>query len=130
MVCLNLFSQNRITFSVKDATTQDILTGVNIYFPELEKGTISDINGNGSLSNLPDGTYEISFSYIGYESRLLTLTFPHTENFLIIELNQNISGLEEVIITSNRANRSIAYTPSRVEVLTGEVEEAATMDPS
>ena len=70
MVCLNLFSQNRITFSVKEATTQDILTGVNIYFPELEKGTISDINGNGSLSNLPDGTYEISFSYIGYESRL------------------------------------------------------------
>lgn len=130
MVCFNLFSQNQITFSVIDAITKEALTGVNIFIPDLEKGTMSDMEGNGSISNLPNGTYEVNFSFIGYESQLLILTFPVSEKTIIIELDQNVSGLEEVIITSNRANRSIAYTPSRIEVLTGEVEEAATMDPS
>jgi iron complex outermembrane receptor protein len=38
--------------------------------------------------------------------------------------------LDEVIVQGTRSNRSIAKIPTRVEVLTEEIDEAATMDPS
>ena len=34
------------------------------------------------------------------------------------------------MVVSSRANRSVANIPSRIEVITDEIEEAATMDPS
>lgn len=130
LVCLNLWAQNQITFSIKDAASNEALIGVNVYVSELNKGTVSDIEGKCSITNIPNGTYTISLSYIGYESQSLDLTFPNTESIIIIQLSQSASELGEVIVTSNRANRSAANTPSRIEVLTDEVEEAATMDPS
>jgi outer membrane receptor for ferrienterochelin and colicins len=38
--------------------------------------------------------------------------------------------VHEVIVQGTRSNRSIAKVPTRVEVLTEEIDEAATMDPS
>ena len=38
--------------------------------------------------------------------------------------------MDEVIVQGTRSNRSIAKIPTRVEVLTEEIDEAATMDPS
>lgn len=130
IVCLNLIAQNQITFTVKDAASNEALIGVNIYVSELDKGSVSDVEGNCTISNIPNGTYEVSFSYIGYESQSFQLSIPNTKKIITIKLNPDTSELGEVIVTSNRANRSIANIPSRIEVLTDEVEEAATMDPS
>ena len=38
--------------------------------------------------------------------------------------------LGEIVVEGTRSNRSIGNTPTRVEVLTEEIDEAATMDPS
>ncbi|MBC6400937.1 MAG: TonB-dependent receptor [Ekhidna sp.] len=129
-LCLDLLSQNQITFSIEDAATKEALIGVNVFIPELDKGAVSNLEGNCTISNISDGTYEVGISYIGYTSQSLNLTFPTTNRIIIIKLDQDVSNLGEVIVTSNRANRSIANIPSRIEVLTDEVEEAATMDPS
>lgn len=130
MLCLNISAQNQITFSIKDATSNESLIGVNVYFQELNTGAVSDVEGNCTISDIPNGTHAVSFSYIGYKSQLLEFSFPNTENIITIALSQDASELGEIIVTSNRANRSIANIPSRIEVLTDEVEEAATMDPS
>lgn len=130
MVCLNVLAQHQITFSIIDSNSNESLIGVNVNFQELNKGTVSDVEGNCSISDIPNGTHTVSFSYIGYKSQLLDLSFPNTENNITVALSQDASELGEVIVTSNRANRSVANIPSRIEVLTDEVEEAATMDPS
>lgn len=41
-----------------------------------------------------------------------------------------MENLDEIIVQGTRSNRSIANVPTRVEVLTEEIDEAATMDPS
>ncbi len=130
MVYLNIIAQNKITFSIIDTESKDALVGVNIFIPALDRGAVSDVEGNSIITNIPNGTYQIKFSYIGYEEEIISLTFPNSTNIIKIELRQNVSELGEIIVSSNRANRSIANIPSRIEVLTDEVEEAATMDPS
>lgn len=130
LVCQNAIGQNKVTFITKDTQTQEALIGVNAFIPSLDKGNTSDAEGKAIFLNLPDGTYQFEFSYIGYEVLTRTITLPSDIPNITIEMVQSSSNLGEIIVTSNRSNRSIAMIPSRIEVLTDEVEEAATMDPS
>ena len=123
-------AQNTITFKTIDSDTKEELIGVTIQITKLELGTVSDANGMAMLNNIPNGTYEISCSYIGYEKITRSIIFPNPNDQLTIELSAGSEELGEVIVSSNRANRSVANIPSRIEVITDEIEEAATMDPS
>lgn len=44
--------------------------------------------------------------------------------------NDSIHEMEEIVVEGTRTSKSIADIPTRVEVLTEEIDEAATMDPS
>ncbi len=127
---LNIEAQNTVQFKVVDNNSQEVLIGVNIFLEELSLGTTTDFQGLAQLENIPSGSYTTSFSYIGYENYSFVIDVPSSDNMFLIELNTAASELDEVVVVSNRANRSIANIPSRIEVLTDEVEEAATMDPS
>ncbi|WP_304199875.1 carboxypeptidase-like regulatory domain-containing protein, partial [Flavobacterium alvei] len=43
------------------------LVGVNIYFPEIKTGAITDNDGNYSLDNLPKRTLLVQITAIGYK---------------------------------------------------------------
>lgn len=124
------FTQSDITFTVFDSESKETLIGVNVYSPSLDKGASTDTHGLATISDVAIGTHSFDFSYIGYMSLSLEIEISNGSNNLTIELEPSTSELDEVFIVSNRANRSVANTPSRIEVLTDEVEEAATMDPS
>ena len=49
--------------------------GANIYIKELNLGAISDFNGNYNLSNISNGTFDVTISFIGYESISKEITF-------------------------------------------------------
>ena len=49
--------------------------GANIYIKKLDLGTISDFNGNYSISNISHGTFDVTISFIGYESISKEITF-------------------------------------------------------
>ena len=64
-----LFSQQNggLQGIVKDAGNKEVLSGVTVFVESLKKGTSTDINGHYKLS-LPEGSYNITFSFIGYVS--------------------------------------------------------------
>lgn len=130
MLCLKATAQNQINFLIKDAQSQEVIIGANVFIPSLNIGTSTDLDGLCTLKNIPNGTHHIEFSYIGYQKKVLIISFPLKKTQIDVKMMQDTSELDEIIITSNRANRSVANIPSRIEVLTDEVEEAATMDPS
>ena len=81
LVCcsLSVFSQNfTLSGTISDATTGETLIGSSVYVPSTEQGTMTNTYGFYSLT-LPAGTYEIQYSFIGYDTRTET-----------IELNQDI----------------------------------------
>ena len=63
-----IYSQNKHTISgyITDKRSGETIVGANIYCTELNQGVTSNVYGFYSLT-LPEGTYNISFSFIGFE---------------------------------------------------------------
>lgn len=57
-----------VSGTVVDKQTNESLAGVEVRIKGTSIVTYTDFNGNFFFSDLPTGTYELSFRYITYES--------------------------------------------------------------
>jgi len=129
------FSQNTFKAVIKDGKTNEPLIGATVLLQGTTKGATADTNGLITLTGIPNGVQVLQFSYVGYETKLDTLTFPLT-NFELIAIQLIPSGkgeveeLSEVTVSATRSSRTIANIPTRVEVISGEeLEEKGNMKP-
>lgn len=95
------YAQERVTLSgyVTDAATNETLIGVNIIFPALKQGTVTNEYGFFSIS-VPQGVYALQISYLGFENftENVTLQQDIIRNF---ELLPAAVQLNEVELTEN-----------------------------
>ena len=127
-----LLSQNSFRTIIKDSETKEVLFGANAIIKGTTNGASSDQNGFLEITNIPNGTQTIIFSFIGYKEKTETYQFPITQNepIEILLSPSEDEHLEEVIISSTRSSRSIANTATRVEAISGEeLEEKGNMKP-
>jgi hypothetical protein len=118
LVNLSSFSQERATLSgyITDADNGESLIGVTVYIEEPEKkGTASNVYGFYSLS-LPKGKYTVFFSYIGYETQSFEIDLTEGQK-LDVELGESSVKLQEVEVTSIRANENVKSLESSVAKL-------------
>jgi iron complex outermembrane receptor protein len=123
------YSQSTFKAILKDSTTQELLFGVTAVIKGTSNGASSNTNGELSIPNIPSGEQTIVFSYVGYIKMELKFIFPLTETQTIL-MAANADELDEIVVEGTRSNKSIGNIPTRVEVLTEEIDEASTMDPS
>jgi outer membrane receptor for ferrienterochelin and colicins len=129
------FSQNTFKATIKDGKTNQPLIGATVLLQGTTKGATADTSGLIILTGIPDGRQVLQFRYVGYETKLDTLTFPLASSELIaIQLMASGKGegeeLNEVTVSATRSSRTIANTPTRVEVISGEeLEEKGNMKP-
>jgi len=115
---LQVYSQQNVTLSgyVKDASNGETLIGATVYIEESQKGTVSNPYGFYSLS-LPEGTYQITYSYIGYQK--ITKTVDLTANVTLdIELQEEGNQLEEVVVEAEASDANV----TSVEMSTNKLE--------
>lgn len=93
-----IYSQNELSGKLSDANSGEPVFSANIYLPQIEKGTLSDENGNFTISNIPDGTYKLIVSSIGYKTRNLDISIP-SEN-ISVEMTPSAIEMEEVIVST------------------------------
>ena len=124
-----VFSQNTLVAIVKDSTNNEPLIGSTIQLKDTSIGAVADANGKIMLHNIPNGTQILLVQSIGYTPKEITLIFP-VETEILLFLQPVTEAIDEIIVEGTRSNRSIDNTPTRVEVLTEEIDEASTMDPS
>jgi outer membrane receptor for ferrienterochelin and colicins len=125
-----VWAQHTLRVHVLDATTGEALIAATVAVEGTAIGTITDEEGRGVLRNIPEGRQSIVFSYIGYEPYTQVITFPlKADRVLEVRLVPSGQVLDVIVIESTRGNRSIENVPTRVEVLTEEIDEAGTMDP-
>lgn len=134
-LCLVAYSiislaQSRFSTVITDQDGQP-LPGASVVIKGTNNGATSDANGQVTLANVPDGLQTLVVSYIGYENQEVALTFPLGGNGPAnISLEPSEDQLDEIVIEATRANKTVANLPTRTEVLTEEIDEAASMEPS
>ncbi len=129
---LPLYAQSEFRAFVVDHESEEPLIGVTVYIPELERGGTTNSEGFVEVRNIPNGEFEITLSYVGYETVSITRIFPLADEFQnqVFELDHSHEELEEVVVNSTRSSRTIEDSPTRVEFIAGEeLAEKGNMKP-
>ncbi len=115
----NTYAQKKFTISgyVREGFSRELLLGVNVYLPSLKVGTTTNNYGFYSLS-LSEGTYELRFSYVGYQTVLKTIQLNKDVS---VDADLETTVLEEVVITGNRSER--ISESERISVMTLPVKQ-------
>ncbi|SEB47242.1 iron complex outermembrane recepter protein [Tenacibaculum sp. MAR_2009_124] len=104
--------------------------GATIYIKELKKGATTNFNGIVEMNNIPNGNYQITISFIGFESINTTLKIP-AQSPINFELKEISNQLETVVLQTTRNTRTIKRIPTRIEFIgTEELGEKAIMNPA
>lgn len=105
-----------ISGSITDLNSNETLIGVNVVFPEIQSGTVTNEYGFYSIT-LPEGTYNLQVSYLGFTtiSETISLFENKSINFKLMESSES---LDEVIITENVEKLNIKKPQMSVNSLT------------
>ncbi len=124
-------AQNTFKAFIKDGKEKHPLQGATVTIKTLNKSTAADSLGFVILENISAGKQEIVISHVGFQNKVLSLTFPLVYDEPIeIHLDEAEKENEEVVVTATRSSRSIANIPTRVETISGEeLEEKGNMKP-
>ncbi len=109
MLCLVAFAQGRqVNGTVKDAAGEPMI-GVNVLVKGTTNGTITDFDGNFSISGVKDNDV-LSVTYIGYITQEVKVGNQKTIN---VVLKEDTETLDEVVV--------IGYGTVKKRDLTGSV---------
>jgi outer membrane receptor for ferrienterochelin and colicins len=129
---MTALAQNNITILLRDAKSQEALSGVTVTITDLKKASSTSANGQVSFSDIPDGLHLFEYRFAGYTSKVDSLEFPQININPVVILMEPAGGedLDEVIVSSTRSSRTIADIPTRIEVIAGEeLDEKGNMKP-
>jgi len=120
-----------ISGKVTDKSDGESLVGATVFVKELKTGTTTDQYGRFSLT-LPEGQYNIMFSYIGYSTAFIPVTLDKDIN-MKMELAGEQKELQEVEVKSEKSDQNVIKpemsvfkmdirTIQRIPALMGEVD--------
>ena len=124
-------AQNTLDAMVVSDENKEALIGATLLLKGTTNGVSTNIEGAALLNNIPNGKQTIVVSYIGYEDKEEIYDFPQDGGVAHeIKLIADNTEIDEIIVEATRGNRTVANLPTRTEVLTDEIDEAASMEPS
>lgn len=122
---LSAMAQNQsISGEVVDADSGEPITGATVMGVGTSVGTVTDIDGNFSLS-LPATVKKLSVSYVGMETREVAIT-PGTPMTIAL---QNTNTLDEVITVAYGTAKRSAFTGSASVLDASEIESVQVSNP-
>src|SRR5690554_5260296 len=93
-------SQNTLRGTVTSEKSNEPILAT-VYIPKLERGTVTDFDGNFEITNLPDGNYSIVYSALGFGTLSKRIHFQDAQ--IVVEdisLADSAVEMDEVIIST------------------------------
>ena len=124
---------NTLSGRVLDSETDQALVGANVIIEGTSLGGSTDLNGNFVIYNIPEGTYKVRASYVGYQGQGqadVRMSKSNGANQFFYLQASIVSG-QEVVVTAqaqgqlSSINQQLAST-SIVNVVSSEASIAAT----
>ncbi len=124
-LCCSFYCYGQTTVSGTVTGSQDTrLPGVNILIKNSTQGTITDQEGNYTIT-VPDDAVLV-FSFIGFETREIAV---QKQNTIDVSLKEDFQSLEEVVVTAigiKQQKRRLGFTTQ--EVNTEQLANSRTMN--
>ena len=105
---------NTVSGKIIDADDGTPIVGASVVVKGTHLGTVSDIDGNYSIT-LPQGSRQLTFSYVGCVSQTRTVSPGSTLN---VSLKEDNAALQEVVVVgygTSKKNRSLKSSAARLE---------------
>jgi len=118
-------STGEISGFVKDARTEEPLIGVTVRLEDSDLGSTTDVNGFYTIKNIPAQSFNITASYVGYQSstRYNVVVRSGGNPNLNFTLDEAVDELSEVVVQASPFEKRLE-TPNSIQRLSQ--EEIAT----
>ena len=94
------------------------LTRASVHLVNTNFGTISDDQGNFTLSNVPKGKYLLQVTAIGYASQHQQITVPSgNDDALPVVMFESATQLDHVLVTAQKQEEDLQKIPVTVSAL-------------
>ncbi len=126
LCALPVFAQGRIVGTVTDDAGEP-LTGVNVIISGTAKGTATDINGRYRIDDLRAGSYNVQFSYIGFETKLFTDIRVQNNQATTLDVTLAeavLSTSDEVVVVGTRPLVDVEGAQSQTAISREQIEAA------
>ncbi|WP_321478865.1 TonB-dependent receptor [uncultured Bacteroides sp.] len=101
-----------------DKNTKEHLSFINVTLKGTTIGTVTDESGHYFLKNLPEGTFTVEASAVGYKSTAKKVVLKKGKTIeLNMEIEEDMVALEGVVVSANRNATIRRLAPALVSVL-------------
>jgi hypothetical protein len=108
---------------IVEVGTSEPLIGATIRLIEVDKGSMTNIDGYYSLDNIPSGKYTMEVAYMGYETKQIEVNIPANSTLTQdVTLTLDSELLDEVVVTGVRRERG-SVPHATVSQVTREIKE-------
>lgn len=106
---INIWAQTTsVSGTVTDGNTGDPLIGVSVAIKGTTLGTMTDIDGKYTLSQIPSGAVLV-FSYVGYKPQEIV---NPKQSILNVKMDENQEVLDEVVVVGFSTQKKVNLTGS------------------
>lgn len=107
---VNAQESGGIRGQVVDSTSSEPIYGVNLYIQELSKGAATNFDGSFEIKSIPNGSFQIRISYLGYQTKFITVEVANNETTELGEIllvSELFEG-EEITVLAQAAGQVAA----------------------
>lgn len=116
---LGLFAQNKTINGKVTDNLGESLIGVTVQIPGTNIGTVTDINGNFMLTNVPENA-KLEISYVGMRTQIVEVAGRTTINITLLE---DTEILDEVVVVAYGTQKARSVTGAMSRINTDEVAD-------
>lgn len=84
---------------VIDQQTGEPLINANVFIESLMRGAATNLGGEFTIDGIPYGTYDLRVSYVGYQTKTVSVTVDESTESVEIMLSPQTGQLEELVVT-------------------------------
>ncbi len=110
--CGITFAQTSISGSVKDSKNQPV-PGANVKVVGDSTGTITDSDGNFTLSTTKKPPFDIEVSSVGYGAKKVSVTSNNQK--ISVALADEETKLDEIVVSASRTPEKVLQSPVTIE---------------
>ena len=109
----------KLSGSIVDIETEEPLIGANIIVTGTTMGTMSNLQGQFTLSKIPVGKYRIKATIIGYKSQEQEIQILPGETARIkFALEETVLEMPALVVTAGKKAQSFQDVPNSVSLIT------------